>query len=296
VEKLASRLKNTGTGGKSPTKDKDKGGDGDEGEDGDDGGEADGVVDLASFDLLSKPRVLVFEGKVLKRSSSAFKRVSKRHLILLNDLLIVATARKSGLLRSNEKYVVNSIIPLDELAIRPYWSSELVSTLAQTQSNKGAFDPIKPSVDDAGTAFELLSSDKRFQLLAESEADKRVWMETISTAMLAYCSSARPKLAAQAHARLELAPGWQHLRRRGTLHSAALRGEMLEASFLLTKESSQSTGVSPAQAVNDCDDGGMTAKARRRGEPHCWQSCCFCRGPRASRAWPGPAARAACLP
>jgi len=212
IQKLATRLKGVSSG-KSSAKGK-------AAEDEDEDDEA--AAAPSSFDLLAKPRVLLFEGKVLKRSSSAFKKTSKRHLVLLNDALLVTTA-KSSLLSKTEKLTVNAVIPLDELAIRPYWSSEPSSSQISSSdsSNKGAHNPLNIG-DDIAYAFEILSADRSFQFMAENESDKRVWMETLISATLAFAQGARQQPPA---------PGWQHMRNRGTLVSAVMRGEMKEISF-----------------------------------------------------------------
>lgn len=262
VEKLAKRLKAGGGGWFSPGK---SGGtprgetpqaagnsvDGSEEDDGDGDEES---LDPSSFDLLSKSRVVIFEGKVQRRQTSSFKRKSKRHLILLNDLLLVTSAKKS-LLGGPPKFAVHSIIPLDELAVRPYWTSEENATKLQAQpSTKGAHDPISCLLDDNSKfpqAFELLSGNKQFHFIAESDSDKRVWIETLTSAIFAYCLS-----AGKAGKHL---PGWQHLRRRGTLASAAMRGEMQEVSYLLRKERALCTGLNREDTLNAADETGLSA-------------------------------------
>lgn len=262
VEKLAKRLKAGGGGWFSPGKsggtprgETSQAGNSVDGSEEDDGDGDEESVDPSSFDLLSKPRVVVFEGKVQRRQTSSFKRKSKRYLILLNDLLLITSAKKS-LLGGAPKFAVHSIIPLDELAVRPYWTSEENAIKLQAQaSTKGAHDPISCLLDDNSKfpqAFELLSANKQFQFIAESDSDKRVWIETLTSAIFAYCLSAGK---AGKHF-----PGWQHLRRRGTLASAAMRGEMQEVSYLLRKESSLCTGLSRGDdALNTADETGLSA-------------------------------------
>jgi hypothetical protein len=160
---------------------------------------AEGDDDHAQFDVLSKPRVILFEGKVNKRSlNSVVQHTIAKRLILFNDCIVVAT-EKSSSFSTSEALTVNAVMPLDEIFFTPY-------------------------IDDAAggeelnTGFEIATTERPFHLLVDSESEKRVWCDEIDLAIRAYITEARK----------DLSPGWQHMSIRGTLLSAAMRGTNAE--------------------------------------------------------------------
>lgn len=259
IAQLAARLKGTATGTKSaPGTPRDEGVD----EDGDEAAD-EAVVDPASFDLLNKPRALVFDGKVNKRNVSAFhlKSKSKRRLFLLNDVLLVTSSKKK-LMSKSEKFLLHNIIPLDEISVRSFWTTDAPLAAAVSSSDVTASPskqvaqkqpaPIE-CVEEAGGktpafAFEIMSSDKIFQLSCESEAERRTWIEMLTSASVAYCHGLQQQ---QQAAENGWVPGWHHLRNRGTLWSACMRGEINEVAFLLKQGDL-------AARINAADDLGLS--------------------------------------
>eukprot|EP01035_Chromulina_nebulosa_P017308 gene17308-22849_t len=147
------------------------------------------------FDILSKPRVIIYEGKVLKKSiNSVVQHNSRRHLYLLNDVLMITS------LQSNN--------------------------LSYSQS------------EDDICAFEINSTERPFTFIAESESDKRIWLEEIESAIFALkLSNSKP-----------LKPGWIHEVIRGTIFSSAYHGE-LESLKVIIKHSNNSI----IDLHDDCD-------------------------------------------
>lgn len=246
IERLAQKLSSGSSTGflKNFTKQ------GDAGEDEDDPADLEGSIDPSTFDLLSKPRVLVYEGKVTKRNASAFaiQKKSKRHLLLLNDLLLITSAKKSMLSKS-EKYIVHAIIPLDEISIRSFWSTECNSS---DHSRKSLYSvPVEQvQSDDSRTsgAFEILSNEKSFHFLADTEAEKSTWIETLTLATHAYCGDL---LSTRDDLRF---PGWQHMRNRSTIVSAVIRGEAQEVAYLLGVDDDCESQMD----IDATDNAGMT--------------------------------------
>ena len=261
IANLASRLKGTATGTKSaPTTPREKGVevDGDEVAD-------EAVVDPASFDLLNKPRAMVFDGKVNKRNLSSFhlKSKSKRRLFLLNDVLLVTSSKKKMLMSNSEMFLLHTIIPLDELAVRGYWTTDAPLTAAVSSPDVTASPskqvaqkqpvPIECVEESPAYSFEIISSDKVLHLSVDSEAERCTWVETLTSASVAYCHGLQHLQQQQQQQSAEncWVPGWQHLRNRGTLWSACMRGEVNEVAFLL-KQGDLAT------RINAADDLGLS--------------------------------------
>lgn len=150
-----------------------------------------------TFDILSKPRVILYEGKVFKKSyHSMMQHSSKKHLFLLNDVILISTMQAPNMLSfATEKYCISKVIPLDSISF-----SDL------SWQNK----------DENMCAFEIATEDRPYQFVAESESDKRIWLEEIHSAV--FCIKVNSKVFSP--------PGWNHEIYRGTIHSAAFFGDL----------------------------------------------------------------------
>ena len=118
-----------------------------------------------SVDLLSSTRVIVHSGFVEKKSRHAMKQ--KRKLVLLNDLLLVTKSSGSEgyLYKSSEKCVIHQILSLDTISL---------VTLPDS-------DP---------RDFGIISSTGRiFHFIADSEGDKRIWLEELKNSIFAIMAS-----------------------------------------------------------------------------------------------------------
>lgn len=227
VRKLASRIKKTGF--LAATKNsKDGGGNGyDEEED----------VEDVDFDILSRDRVILFEGKVHKRTlNSMVKHSSSRHMILFNDVILIFSVH-GALLSSGDYYSIHHVIHLDDLSLTPYLPDE-----------HGVED------DDEPYGFTLHTSGPKgrpFHLIAESESDKKIWCEEIESAILSFVISSHESDGPKAGEILP--PGWQHNVVRGTLISAAMMGDVGELKYQLSRLAESGGNV------DDVDDYGMNA-------------------------------------
>ena len=145
-----------------------------------------------NFNINSSPRVVLHEGKVNKKTfNSVMSTSSKKHLILMNDVLLITSVHSSGTLKKVEKYHVNHAIPLDKCTL-PLFTKENVAN-----------------------QFELLTPGKTYTFVVEREDDKRIWVEELSEAIV----------SVHADAKWVKCPGWQHELLTGTIHSAALLGD-----------------------------------------------------------------------
>jgi ankyrin repeat protein len=185
--------------------------------------EEDGNGDNITFDLKEKSRVILFEGPLLKRSlNSMIQHTSKRYGYLLNDVLLVTTVptTSSSLVSFNsvERINIQQFFYLDQISI----------------TNLKEMDPTEDP-----TAFEILAANRPYYFMAETEADKKIWMEELEAAIFCILSTQSNK------------PGWFHEIIRGTLHSAAYLGD----DDLLDKFISRLEG----QSLDEADESGMTA-------------------------------------
>lgn len=155
-----------------------------------------------SFDVKSAPRVILHEGKVLKRShNSVLVTTSKRHMILFNDVLLITSVHSSGAFNTSEKYVIHQILSLDKCSI--------------AVCNK----------EENPLVFEIQAPDKTYSFVCDREEDKRIWVEELTSAMLSIHYGTR-------YANY---PGWPHEVIRGTLHSAAMMGDADMLSYHIQK-------------------------------------------------------------
>lgn len=95
------------------------------------------------------------------------------------------------------------------------------------------------SAEDA-SAFAIRTHDRPFHLFADSESDKKIWLEELEAATLCIKAS-------EPNQRL----GWQHEVVLGTMYSAAMKGEV----ELLRRHVDKLVGYS----LDDPDESGMTA-------------------------------------
>mmetsp|Transcript_1547 Transcript_1547/g.2560 ORF Transcript_1547/g.2560 Transcript_1547/m.2560 type:complete len:746 (+) Transcript_1547:107-2344(+) len=177
------------------------------------------VEEEIQFDLKSKKRVILFEGKVIKKNhNSLVQLTTKRYAILLNDVFLLTSDQSTGGLLSTEKLMLHQAIPLEEIAIRDL----------KNISNVG---------DDC--AFDIIHNGVATTLSAESESDKQIWLEEIEAAI--FCIR-----AAQPHKNI----GWQHEAIRHTLYSAAMYEDVDSLQLLLQLEDT---------VIDQPDESGMTA-------------------------------------
>jgi hypothetical protein len=184
--------------------------------------EEEGNTDL-TFDLKSKPRVILFEAPVLKRSmSSMIQHHSKRHGYLLNDVLLITTLPTSSTslvsFNSVERINIQQIFYLDQISI----------------ADLKSIDP-----NEESSAFEIRTAERPYIFLAESEADKKIWLEELEAAIFSILSE-KPNNK----------PGWYHEVVRGTFHSAAYTGDEDLVQKYITRFSGQS--------LDPTDEAGMT--------------------------------------
>ena len=225
VKKLASRIKKKGIMSSHTKSSREDSGNGEEEEEGED----------EAFDILSKDRVILFEGQVHKRSlHSMVSHSSSRHMILFNDVIVLFSTH-GALLSSGHYYTIHRVIPLDEVAITPYLTDDL-----------GIEDEDEPH----GFILTTFGPKGRpFHIIAESESDKKIWCEEIESAILSYVSSTHE--TGGSNAGKILPPGWQHNAVRGNLMSAAMMGDVGELKYQLSR------GAELGIHVEDVDDYGM---------------------------------------
>lgn len=149
-----------------------------------------------NFDLLAKTRVILFEGRVSKRSMhSLVQHSSKRHLFLLNDVFIITSHQGSNGIFSSEKLLLHKVLNLEDLSFA---------------------DLSVINADENSCAFEIRSKERAYHFVTDSESDKRIWMEELESAI--FCLKMTSGVP--------LPPGWRHEIVRGTIHSAAYYGDM----------------------------------------------------------------------
>lgn len=143
----------------------------------------------------------------------------KRHLILLNDVVLVASIGTKGMNFSGEKYIIHQVLSLECMSIA---------------------DSCKLRPEEDNTAFEILTPERPYQFLAESESDKAIWLEELEAAIFCIVANQEYKVL-----------GWQHRIVMGTVYSAAVLGETELLKRLLMDVSSG--------AIDQPDESGMTA-------------------------------------
>lgn len=122
-------------------------------------------------------------------------QASKRHAYLLNDVLLITSP--SGGLVFSEKISIYNIFELDDICIdiRPFSDSS-------------------DEDDKNNLSFDIISSTKTYTFITSTKNEKKIWVEEIQDAILAY--NCRRK---------NLKFGWFHDCIRGTIYSAAYLGD-----------------------------------------------------------------------
>jgi ankyrin repeat protein len=116
-------------------------------------------------------------------------------MFLFNDLLIITSYRKeSSILKMSDKYAIHQGLTLDHMAIHP----------------KSVEEPDNPC------AFDIHMPDRVYTIIAQSESDRRIWLEEIEMALYAWHHNT-PK---------STLPGWQHETVLGTIYADAFSGNL----------------------------------------------------------------------
>jgi hypothetical protein len=176
--------------------------------------------DLSDFDLLSKNRILLFDGAVNKREADGILwRVTRRRLFLFNDILLITTKKENRAVNINgEAYELNQLLWIKDICINNLSHDE----------------------DEDPSAFQVvICSGRKMQPVSsviftcDSEAEKKNWIYELSNTMFAYHlkSSFSRKL------------GWFHMLMQGSLHSSALLGDVLVLRKHLKMLERQGVGV-----------------------------------------------------
>jgi ankyrin repeat protein len=118
---------------------------------------------------------------------------SKRHIILLNDVLLITSIQSSGFM-SGDKLDLHQVLDLEQMSV---------------------IDLVRQNPQEDPAAFEIRTPDRPYQFLAESVDDKSMWLEELDTAICAIMSSKPTKPL-----------GWYHEVFLGTIYSAAMYQEL----------------------------------------------------------------------
>eukprot|EP01039_Chlorochromonas_danica_P002216 gene2216-2420_t len=172
---------------------------------------------LANFDLRSAPRAILHQGPLMKRSiNSIVQHNTRRYGYLLNDVLLITSPPPSS---SSGKISLHQVIYLDTISVVDLKS-------------------IDPAEDSA--AFEIRTADRPYQLIAEKETEKLIWIEEITATI--YCLMA---------SRMVKTLGWHLKMIRGSIHSAAFLGDID-----LLQKLVQSLPI--PDKIDELDESGMT--------------------------------------
>lgn len=165
--------------------------------------------------------------------NSIVSHTNRRQLILLNDVLLITSLQSSGGLVKTEKLLLHRVLPLETMSI---------------------LDLSAASKDEDPAAFEVRCEDRPYHFIAESESDKKIWLEELESAIFAMLVM-KP----------EKSIGWQHTVIRSTIHSAAMRDDVDQLNFQISR-----TDVG---SLDSQDDSGMTALhwAALQGNLNCVQ-------------------------
>jgi ankyrin repeat protein len=145
---------------------------------------------------------------------------TKRHGYLFNDILLItsSTTSTSMVNFSSEKINIHQIFYLDQISIR------------DLKNLDEAEDP---------AAFEIMASDRNYIYVAESEQDKRIWIEELTEAMFCIYSTMPNKNL-----------GWFHEVIRGTFHSAAYYGDLELVRKHISRAKGKSLDVNDESGMN----------------------------------------------
>lgn len=181
--------------------------------------------------LLSEGRSVLKRGDLFVPSSGSLwsKGYSKRHVILLSDLLIVTTPIVAStifkpMLHSSasqeQVYAVDHIVDLQVCKLRS--DAEL---FGGGENTAGGSDHVANSIkqsDDGEKFFQMLWPGGLLQFVAESREHKEVWVVHL---FVAICSRV------EAEARVL---GWRHQYLLGTMHAAVLSRDEMRVRELVT--------------------------------------------------------------
>ena len=145
---------------------------------------------------------------------------SRKHLFLLNDVILITTVQNSGsiLSFSSDKFCVSKVIQLDQISFCDLSWKNSEETLC---------------------AFEIVTPNRPYVFVAESESDKRIWLEEISSAV--FCIKVNsPEV---------LNPGWNHVICRGTIHSAAYFGDLELLQYQIGRLNGESVDISDGNGM-----------------------------------------------
>ena len=144
---------------------------------------------------------------------------NRRQLILLNDVILITSLQSAGGLVKSEKLLLHRVLPLESVSI---------------------LDLSAACKDEDPAAFEVRCEDRPYHFIAESESDKKIWLEELEAAIFAILVM-KP----------EKSPGWQHGVIRSTIYSAAMRNDVDQLNFQISRME--------AGSLDTQDDSGMTA-------------------------------------
>ncbi|RYH26694.1 hypothetical protein EON65_14195 [archaeon] len=147
--------------------------------------------------------------------NSIVQHSSRRYAYLLNDVLLLTAVPSS----SSSKINLNHVIPLDQVSL---------IDLRAIDSNED------------GGAFEIRTPERPYQLVAESESEKRIWLEELESAIFSFMSTREGRKL-----------GWNHAVVRHTFYSAAFYGDLT-----LLQKHVERMGVDNIDIVDEC---GMSA-------------------------------------
>jgi ankyrin repeat protein len=150
---------------------------------------------------------------------------------LINDILLITSSitTTSAFNFSSEKISIHQVLSLDQLS----------------------FCDLKLIDDNEDiNAFELYSNDRSYILVAESESDKRIWLEELTMAI--FCIHSTSGLS-----RRKL--GWCHEIIRGTIHSCSYYGQEVYLRKHIERLKNDGNSSSLSSSLDIADDSGMTA-------------------------------------
>jgi len=158
--------------------------------------------------------------------TSMVQHNSKRHLFLLNDVILVTSTSTASLSKSasilgltTDKLYVHNILYLNEVSVsNPLWSK----------------------LEENSCIFQVHKPDRSYDFIAETESDKRIWLEEIKAAIYSVKLSAPEALSI----------GWMHEVIIGTIFCAAYSGDMELITSILSDDvteidSTDELGMSP---------------------------------------------------
>jgi len=204
---------------------------------------------VEDFDILSQPRVILFQGKVIKKSlNSMVTHHTPKRLILFNDCILLCNPHNSYL-STTEMLSINFVVPLEEVQFIPYLTTSTSTNMGGSNNTNNTNDtndnvPMEMNDQESQQGFEIRTNDRPFHFIAENDSDKRIWCEEIEMAIKAYISTPG----------LNLLPGWQHHAIQGTLFSSIV----LKQSIDVVKNHINNL-ISTRKDIDDVDDYCMTA-------------------------------------